>query len=112
VTQLHLAAPLKVHRLESTRLAFALWGGLAVLDLARLVDAAPLLQLTLVAALVAACSRGVRRPTALCLAGIGWLLVNGFVVHRFGQLGFAGIGDLACALLLVGVALTAAGGVR
>ena len=109
MTHLHLAAPLKVHRLEATRLAVALWGGLAVLDLAHLAGAAPLVQFALVALLVAGCSRGVRRPTALCVAGIGWLLVNGFVVHQLGQLGFVGAADLASATLLVAVALAAGG---
>ena len=40
---------------------------------------------------------------------LGWLLLNGFVVHRCGQLGFVGVGDLVRALLLLGVALTVAG---
>lgn len=112
MTQPALAAPLKVRRLETTRLAVALWGGLAVLDLARLLDAAPLVQVVLIAVLVAGCSRGVRRATALCVAGIGWLLVNGFVMHQFGQFAFVGLGDLGSALLLVTVALAAAGGAR
>ena len=107
-----LAAPLELHRLETTRLAVALWGGLAVLDLTGLVGAVPLVQVALITLLVAACSYRVRRSLAVCVAGIGWLLVNGFVVHQLGQLGFTGLGDLGSAVLLVGVALAVSGGVR
>ena len=46
---------------------------------------------------------------AVSIAGIGWLLLNGFVVHEYGQLGFVGIGDVARAGLLLGVGLTVAG---
>ena len=59
--------------------------------------------------LVVGCSLGVTRAVAISVAGIGWLLLNGFVVHQYGQIGFVGVGDVARALLLLGVALTVAG---
>ena len=42
------------------------------------------------------------------VAAIGWLVVNGFVVHSLGQLGFVGTSDLLRGLLLLAVALAAA----
>ena len=98
-----------VFELQATRLLVALWGGLALLDVLRLMGAAPVVQLTAVVALVAGCSLGVSRAVAVGVAGIGWLLINGFLVHQYGQLGFVGVGDVARAGLLLGVALASAG---
>jgi hypothetical protein len=80
-----------------------------VLDVGHVVGAPPVVQVGVVAALVAVCSYAATRVIAVCLAGIGWLLVNGFVVHHLGQLGFVGVGDLSRAALLLGVALVAQG---
>jgi hypothetical protein len=85
----------------------ALWGGLALVDVGRLVGASPLVQVAAITALVAGCSYGVGNVAAVSVAGIGWLVVNGFVVHRLGQLGFVGTGDVVRAALLLGVALAA-----
>jgi hypothetical protein len=80
---------------------------LAVLDLARVAGAPPLVQLATITALVGLCSVGTTRTVAVCVAAIGWLLANGFVVHTLGQLGFVGLGDVVRAVLLLAVALTA-----
>jgi hypothetical protein len=109
VSEQHAATDLHLHEVNGVRLFVALWGGLALLDLARLVGAAPLVQLGAISLLVAGCSLRVTRAVAVSVALIGWLLLNGFVVHRYGQLGFVGVGDLVRALLLLGVALTVAG---
>ncbi len=59
--------------------------------------------------LVACCSLGVSRAVAVSAAGIGWLLLNGFVIHEYGQFGFSGVADIVRAGLLLGVALAVAG---
>ena len=59
-------------------------------------------------ALVACCSLGVSRAVAVSAAGIGWLLLNGFVIHEYGQFGFPGRSIVRAGLLL-GVALAVAG---
>ena len=79
-----------------------------MLDVGRLVGAPPLPQVAAITVLVAGCSYGVGRLVAACVAGIGWLLLNGFVAHQLGQLGFVGLGDVVRAVLLLGVALGAA----
>ena len=100
---------LPLPELPAWRLLIALWGGLGVLDLSRLVGATTLAQEAAVMVLVAACSHRVGRTVAVCVAAIGWLLVNGFVVHELGQLAFTGAGDVVRAVLLLGVALYTAG---
>ena len=72
------------------------------------MGAAPVVQLAATAVLVGGCSLGVSRAVAVSVAGIGWLLLNGFVVHAYGQLGFVD-GDVARAALLLAVGLTVAG---
>ena len=94
--------------LRSTRPLLALWGGLAVLDTGRLLDVTTPVQVVAVAAVVAGCARGVGRVLAVGVAAIGWLLLNGFVAHQLGQLGFVGTGDVVRAVLLGGVALVVA----
>jgi hypothetical protein len=115
VTQLHVPARLHLHPFPHPRLAdlwatrplLALWGGLAVLDVGRVLRAAPLVEVAAIAALVAACSYGVNRLLAVGVAAIGWLLLNGFVVHASGELGFVGLGDVVRAVALLAVALAA-----
>jgi hypothetical protein len=105
----HPLAHLRLTELSTLRPLVGLWGGLAVLDLCRLLDAAAWAEVCAVAALVAACSVGVGRLVAVSVAAIGWLLLNGFVVHHFGQLGFVGATDLVRGALLLAVGLLAAG---
>jgi hypothetical protein len=94
--------------LASVRVGIVLWGGLALVDLGRLTAAPAYAELGAVAVLVMAASVGMRTTTALAAALVGWLVVNGFVVHRLGVLGFDGTPDLARLGLLAGLALTAA----
>jgi len=108
VSEQHVTARLHLPDLPATRPLLALWGGLAVLDGGRLLGAAPLVEVAAITALVAGCSYGVGRLVAVCVAGIGWLLLNGFVAHQFGQLGFVGLGDVVRAVLLLCVALRVA----
>ena len=102
------ATGLHLHEVDGVRLFVTLWGGLALLDIARLVGAAPLLQLAAISLLVAGCSRGVRRATALFASRDR--LAGGQRLRRplAGQLGFVGNGDLMRGLLLWSVALAAA----
>jgi hypothetical protein len=103
----HLLPPPRLTDLQAMRPLIALWGGLAVIDVSRLAGLPPSMQVVAIGALVAACSYGGRRLLALGVAVIGWLLLNGFVVHASGQLGFAGIGDVLRAVVLLVVALVA-----
>jgi hypothetical protein len=100
-------APLPWGELAGVRVGIVLWGGLAVLDLARLAAAPSYAELAALAILVSAASIGTRTRTGLCSALTGWLLSDGFVTHRFGTLGFDGLHDLAVLALLTGLALVA-----
>jgi hypothetical protein len=93
--------------LPSTRPFLALWGGLAVVDLGRVAGTTFTWQFAAVTLLALACSVGVARAEAVCVAGICWLVVNGFVVHDLGQLGFSGSGDVVRAVILLAAALAA-----
>ncbi len=93
--------------LSGIRLGVVLWGGLAVIDVARVAGVPSYGVLGALTVLVAMSSVGMRTRTALAAAGIGWLLVDGFVVHRYGVLGFDGNPDVARLALLVGVATAA-----
>jgi hypothetical protein len=101
------ADSLPLARFASVRLAAVLWGGLLLVDLGRLAHAPSYLDLALVALLVAAASTRMRAGGALAAAVVGWLLVDGFVTHRYGVLGYDGTPDLARFALLVGVAVLA-----
>ena len=68
------------------RLFVALWGGLAVVDLTR--PTSRLLAGSLIVVLVACCGIGQSIPAASAIAGTGWLVINGFVQHQYGELGF------------------------
>jgi hypothetical protein len=72
------------------RLFLALWGGLALVLVTRALGFTTWLITAVVVALVGACSLGLRVAAALVVAGVGWLVVDGFVSHRYGQLGFDG----------------------
>jgi hypothetical protein len=94
--------------LAGVRVGIVLWGGLALVDLGRLAAAPTYAELGALSLLVGAASVGMRTTTALSAALVGWLVFNGFVVHRLGVLGFDGTPDLARLGLLAGLALTAA----
>jgi hypothetical protein len=68
------------------RLFVALWGGLALVDLLR-PTAGTFASGVIVAVLVVGCGIGQPRAAALAIAGTGWLVINGFVLHRYGVLG-------------------------
>ena len=68
-------------------------------------------ELVWVVLLVTVASTGVAVPTAVGAAAVGWLVVDGFVTHRFGDLGFDGASDLGRLALLV-VCATVASRVR
>ena len=93
--------------LAGVRVGIVLWRGLALVDVGRLAHAPSYAELGAVALLVAASSVGMRTTTALAAALVGWLVVNGFVVHSVGVLGFDGAPDVARLGLLVGLAATA-----
>jgi hypothetical protein len=93
--------------LAGVRVGVVLWGGLAALDLARIAALPSYAGLGALAVLVTASSVGMRTRTALAAALTGWLLVDGFVEHRYGALGFDGRHDLAVLTLLTGLALAA-----
>jgi hypothetical protein len=93
--------------LAGVRVGVVLWGGLLLIDAGRIGHAPAYAELGAVAVLVTAASVGMRTSTAGAAALVGWLVVNGFVVHQFGVLGFDGTPDIARLALLVGLALTA-----
>lgn len=69
------------------RVFVALWGGLALVDISR--PGGGLLAGTLVVVLTAACAVGQTPVPAAAVAVTGWLVIDGFVQHRYGELGFA-----------------------
>lgn len=81
------------------RMFFALWGGLALIDVTR--PAGALVAGTAVVVLVAGCGFGQQPLSAAVVAAIGWLLINGFVQHRYGELGFGSASWAVLALVLV-----------
>jgi hypothetical protein len=103
----HLSVPGRIpwSDLAGVRVGIVLWGGLAALDVGRLASAPTYAELGVVAFLVAVASIGMCPPTGLASAVLGWLLVDGFVEHRYGVLGFDAARDLATLLLLTLLAL-------
>jgi len=69
------------------RIFVALWGGLAVVSVCRGIGLNAWEQGAAVIMLVGACSLGLRGRSASLVAVSGWLVVDGFVAHRYGQLG-------------------------
>jgi hypothetical protein len=94
--------------LGGVRVGVVLWGGLALLDLAHLASAPSYAALGALALLVTAASVGTGTGTALTAALTGWLLVDGFVEHRFGTLGFDGRRDGPVLALLTLIAVVTA----
>jgi hypothetical protein len=72
----------------SGRLFLTLWGGLATVDVARPTGSS-LLTGALVIVLAGCCAIGQSVPAAAAIATTGWLVLDGFVQHRYGELGFA-----------------------
>jgi len=91
--------------LSGTRVGTVLWGGLLVIDVAGAVGVPSYAVLGALGAVVGLASLGARPPTALGSALVGWLLVDGFVEHQYGILGFAPGRDPLVLALLVGLAL-------
>lgn len=75
-----------VRRSAGGRVFVALWGGLAVVGLSR--PAGGLLAGGLVLVLTAGCAAGQSLLPATAVAGTGWLVIDGFVQHQYGELGF------------------------
>jgi hypothetical protein len=91
-------------RSPAGRLFVALWGGLAVVDVARPTLGA-LVTATLVVGLAAACGSGQPPLAAAAIAVTGWLVIDGFVEHRYGELGFGPTSWVVLAVALVVVLL-------
>jgi hypothetical protein len=91
-----------VHSLGG-RLFVTLWGGLALVDLARPAGGG-LMAGGLVVGLVAVCGVGLSVLAAAAVSGTGWLVLNGFVLHQYGELGFGATSwGLLAAVLVVGI---------
>lgn len=89
------------------RLFVALWGSIAVVDVAGHAFGG-LLAACAVVALVAACDVRQTVLAAAAIAGTGWLVLNGFVLHEDGELAFGSTSWWLLAVVLVvgvGVAL-------
>ena len=83
------------------RLFAVLWGGLAVVDVARPVLGTVGCALLLLG-LIAVCGSG-QTPWAAVATGVtGWLVIDGFVQHPYGELGFG-----PPSWILLGVAVVA-----
>ena len=82
------------------RLFVALWGGLAVVDLTR-PSGSEVLSGLAVLGLVGLCGVGQTKVAATTIAATGWLVINGFVEHRYGELGFGTTSWAALATVLV-----------
>jgi hypothetical protein len=110
----HLAASRRIpwSDLAGVRVGIVLWGGLAALDVARLTSLPSYAALGAVALLVTTASVGMRPVTAVSAGIVGWLLVDGFVEHRYGVLGFDMVRDGALLALLIGLALLVTGARR
>ena len=83
----------------------ALWGGLALVLVGRAIGLGAWLSTGGVIALAGACSLGLRALASIVVAITGWLVVDGFVEHTYGELGL----DLQLVLVLaatIGLALT------
>ncbi|HEX3930201.1 MAG TPA: hypothetical protein VHW64_05825 [Nocardioides sp.] len=93
--------------LAGVRVGIVLWGGLAVLDLARIAAVSSYAAGAVMVLLVTAASVGAATRAGLGAAGTGWLLIDGFVEHRAGVLGWDGRHDLALLVGMTALALLA-----
>lgn len=89
------------------RVGTILWGGLALLDLGHVAAAPSYAELGALTVLVVVASVGTRPASGVGAALTGWLLVDGFVEHRYGALGFDAGPDVAMLVVLVGLSLVA-----
>lgn len=94
-----------LHWTPSPRLFLALWGGMAVVDVARAGQAPATLQVALLTLLAGVSSLGQRVYTALAVAGVVWLVVLGFVVNACGELVVTGVADAIRLVVVVAAAL-------
>jgi len=92
------------------RMFVALWGGLGAVDVVRPAGVAAAAAVVL--ALVAACGVGQSAVGATALAVMGWLVIDGFVLHRYGELGFGASSWWALLLALLVVLAVARGTAR
>ena len=89
------------------RLFLALWGGMAVVDLARAGQAPAIVQVGLLTALAAVCAVGQGTTASLAAAAVVWLVMVGFVVNRAGELALTGPADVVRLAIVSAVALAA-----
>jgi len=82
------------------RLFLALWGGLALVDVSR-PSGSRVLAIALVLVLVACCGIGQPLAGAAAIAATGWLVVDGFVQHEYGELGFGNASWAVLAVMVV-----------
>jgi hypothetical protein len=94
--------------LAGVRIGAVLWGGLALLDVVTLTPAPSYVAPVAVGVVVAAASARTRTGTALACAVVGWLLVDGFVEHRYGVLGFDPVRDPVILGLFAALSLVSA----
>jgi len=87
------------------RLLVVLWGGMAAASLGAVGPSGA--RAALVLGLIGACALSLPLPGVLAVAGVGWLVLDGFVAHRYGDLAFAG-SDLALVPVVLVVAAAAA----
>ena len=88
------------------RVFVTLWGGLAVVDVSR--PGGGVLAGALVVLLTTACGVGQALLPAAGVAVTGWLVIDGFVQHRYGELGFAPASWWLLVLVLAAVLSVAA----
>jgi hypothetical protein len=99
VSELHLSDPVRLREIPGVRLFAVLWGGLAVIDVSRMIGLGATPQVMTLVMLTFACCVGIESLCAAAVALTGWLVTNGFVAHLDGQLGWAGEADLGRLLL-------------
>ena len=102
------AADVPWTELAGFRVGLVLWVGLAVTDVGRALGATEYAELAAIAVLVTLSSVGTRPSTGLYAAATGWLVVDGFVEHRYGLIAYDVPRDTAILLLLAILALAAA----
>jgi MFS family permease len=99
--------PARRRRAPSPELGIAIGLGAATVVAAGLLAAAipvgdrPLRFAVMVAAVVVFGALSGDRRAVACAAGLAWLVVNGFLVDRFGELSWHGTADIYRALMLI-----------